>query len=350
MKTPFHGEFSIIESGVPDSFYQKMTQERSSQFIRIALSEPIRQIGHNFLHIVLRVEIAADRKLKQCGCGVLCQTEEEAMESMELLSSAAKQQICITQAAGVGMVGRATNIRHIIIEHSVQTRLGNLGKREWWALEREIDKATGEVNVKRHKDATNEAEAKDITRQWLQELEREKKNYFDAIKKADTPLLPPSRCDPLTQIDLKNDLPEAKWTALKRQWPKCFEIFEARKANPNCQISDQACQDAYLLDLVAQGYDPKADTIRGDLQLISALHKAANKFAKAGNRKVRDAAIYLIAFNWELGWCYLSDAQIAGKVADILKTPFTPGQITQFRSRTLGLVAKHWPGQPAKVQ
>jgi hypothetical protein len=147
---------------------------------------------------------------------------------------------------------------------------------------------------------------------------------------------------------LKDDLPAAKWTALKRRWPHCFEIFEKGKANPSTKISDQESQDAYLLDLVKQGYDPKADTIRADLQLCSALAKAAKKFAKSGKRKTTDMAIYLIAFNWELGWCYLSDAEIAGKLCDILTTSFTPEQVEKYRYRTLGLVAKHLSGPPPK--
>jgi hypothetical protein len=179
----------------------------------------------------------------------------------------------------------------------------------------------------------------------LEEYEQDKKRYFDATTKSNTPL-PPSRCNPLTQSDLKDDLPEAKWTALKRQWPHTFEVFERQKANPGVQISDQQCQDAYLLDLVEQGYDPKGETIRGDLQFITALHRAAKRFAERGKGKVTDVAIYLIAFNWELGWCYLSDGEMAKKLGEILKTRFTAGQVKIYRFRTLGLLAKHLPGPP----
>ena len=174
--------------------------------------------------------------------------------------------------------------------------------------------------------------------------------FSNSVAKSNVPLPPPPHCNPLTQTDLKDDLPAAKWTALRRQWPHCFELFEKRKTNPNAKISDQECQDAYLLDLVERGYDPKADTIRADLQLCSALAKAAKKFAQRGKRKDTDMAVYLIAFNWELGWCYLSDAEIAEKLGGILKTLFTPEQVEKYRYRTLGLVAKHLSGPPPRSQ
>jgi len=146
-------------------------------------------------------------------------------------------------------------------------------------------------------------------------------------------------------------LAEAKQIALQRPWRHCFEIFEKRKADPNYKIADQQFEDAYLLDLVEQGGDLKScagETIRADKQLISALHKAMGKFAKRGKTKITDSAIYMIAFNWELGWCYLSDEKIAKKLGEILEIPFTPGQVKQYRFRTLGLLAKHLPGSPSK--
>ena len=142
---------------------------------------------------------------------------------------------------------------------------------------------------------------------------------------------------------------KSKSAALKRQWPRCFEIFERRKAKPDSKIPDQQIEDAYLLDLVENGGDSflkSADggKVRADIQLIASLHKAAQNFANRGKSKIVDAAIYLIAFNWELGWCYLSDEQLADKLGAILETPFTAGQVKQYRYRTLGLVAKHLPG------
>jgi hypothetical protein len=78
------------------------------------------------------------------------------------------------------------------------------------------------------------------------------------------------------------------------------------------------------------------------------LHKAAQNYARRGKSKIIDTAIYLIAFNWELGWCYLPDEQLAEKLGEILETKFTPEQVKQYRYRTLGLVSKHLPGPPPK--
>jgi|GEM_PF-2696880 len=347
MKTPFQGQSKVVPADLPEAVKQEFLQSNSPRYIWIALPEPMRQIGHDFSFLVLPVKLTPDLVLEQCGQGVLCQTEAEMKESLELLSQKGKEPIVVVQSAGFGAVGKITNFRSFLTEQSVRYRLRKNGKKEWWALEREIDKATGEVTVLRRQDAANEAEATRIAKQWLQEYEQEKKKYSDAIAKSNTPP-PPPRCTPLTQIELKDDLPAAKWTALKRKWPHSFEIFEKAKANPSVKISDQECQDAYLLDLVEHGYDPKTETIRCDLKLAEALTKAAKKYVRNGKRKVTDLAIYLIAFNWELGWCYLSDAEIAAKLKENLKTQFTPGQVKQYRLRELGLVAKHLPGPPPK--
>jgi hypothetical protein len=108
-------------------------------------------------------------------------------------------------------------------------------------------------------------------------------------------------------------------------------------------------EDAYLLDLVRNGGESSLKSadggkVRADIQLIASLHKAALNYSKRGKSKIIDTAIYLIAFKWELGWCYLSDEQLAEKLGEILETKFTAGQVKQSRSRTLGLVGKHLPG------
>jgi hypothetical protein len=109
-------------------------------------------------------------------------------------------------------------------------------------------------------------------------------------------------------------------------------------------------EDAILLDSFAQGRTGAGGTIRCDPQLISALHKAAQRFARRGKSKTTDAALYQIAFNWELGWCYMPDAEIARKLREILKIKFTPGQVKQYRYRELKLVSKHMPGPPPKAE
>jgi hypothetical protein len=343
MKIPLQGEFRIVPTDLPESVKKELLQDTSPRYIWVALPKGIRQIGRDFPFVVLPIKITPEFAFKQCGLGVLCETEAEAKESMELLSQRTKESLVVVQSPGFGTVGKLANVRHVITEHSVRSRPGKKGKRQWQASEREIDKATGEVNVLRRLDAADEAQANRTAEKWLQEYEQEKKKYLDTIATPNAPP-PPPRCNPLTPSDLKNDLPEAKWTALKRQWPHTFAVFEKRKAHPNINISDRSCQDAYLLDLVEQGYDPKSENIRGDLQLITALHNAAKRFAARGKSKITDVAIYLIAFNWELGWCYLTDAEMAKKLGDILKIQFTAGQVKLYRFRTLGLLAKHLPG------
>jgi hypothetical protein len=347
MKIPLQGQFKVVPTNLPESVKTELLQDNSPRYIWIALSEPVQQIGHEFSLVVVPVKLTPELFFSQCGQGVLCQTEAEAKESVELLSLRDKEHIVVAQSAGFGIVGKIKKLRHVITEHSTRSCLGRNGERQWWAMEREIDKATGEVTVLRRQNAAGEAEAACIAKEWLQEYEREKKKYFDATRNSSTPPVPP-RCKPLTPSEVNSDLPAAKWTALKRQWPRSFEIFERRKADAGANISRQECQDAYLLDLVEQGFDPKADTIRGDLKLAEALTKAAKRFAQRGKRKVTDLAIYLIAFNWELGWCYLPDAEIARRLGEILSTVFTSEQVEKYRYRTLGLVAKHLSGPSPK--
>lgn len=347
MKVPFPGTFQIVTTNLPEEFRKELLEDTKPRYMWVALPEPIREIGCDFYFVVLPVKMVPSFVLKQCGRGVLCQTEAEAKESVKLLTERDKEHIVVAEAAGFGLVAKVTNPRCVITEQSVRNRAGNKGRRIWYALEREIDKATGEVVVLRRQDAGDEADATRIAKQWLAEYEEEKKCYFDAVAKSNTPP-PPKRCKPLTAFELKEDVPAAKWTALKRQWPRTFEIFERRKHATKQPIAAQEYQDAYLLDLVEQGYDPKAETIRGDLKLAEALTKAAKKFARAGKTKTTDLAIYLIAFNYELGWCYLSDAEIATKLGQILNGRFTPEQVEKYRYRTLGLVAKHLSGPGPK--
>jgi hypothetical protein len=61
-----------------------------------------------------------------------------------------------------------------------------------------------------------------------------------------------------------------------------------------------------------------------------------------------DLAAYLLAFNWDLGWCYLSDSSIAKKVTEITGSRFDATRIKNLRVRVLGLVAKHQPGPEPK--
>ena len=147
---------------------------------------------------------------------VLCQTQAEAQESGELLTAAAKQDMGTIQVGNLGGVAFATKLRCIITEHAAGKMTLPGGKTVWMAIEREIDKATGEVTVKRKQETANVPEARRIVQQWLGEYNAEKKRYFDAI--AESKVLPaaPPRCAPLTATD-RGDTAKAQTEVLRRQ-------------------------------------------------------------------------------------------------------------------------------------
>jgi hypothetical protein len=89
--------------------------------------------------------------------------------------------------------------------------------------------------------------------------------------------------------------------------------------------------------------------IRADMELISALHRAAHNYSTRGKSKIIDAAIYMIAFNWDLGWCYFSHKELAEKLTEFLETPFTDRQAKNYLV-TLGLYTKHKHGLPPESE
>lgn len=348
MKTPSHLEIKLAPTGLTEATKQQLLHESGRRYMWSSLPEPVLQLGHKFAYVVFPIRFNAEGFFEHNGECVLCQTEPEAKESAELLTEAHGEHIGIMQSAGFGIVGKV-RIRRMTTEHSVRYRQTAEGKRDWSAWEREIDKATGEVKVHRRQDARDEQEAKAIAQQWLDEYHTKRRQCGKAVASSNRPVAPPVRCHPLTVREIKQDVAEAKSKALKRQWPHCFEAFEKKGAFVDHATFGQACLDAYLLDLVEQGYDPKDEVIRADLPFVESLAKAAKKFRRHGKKKSTDLAIYLIAFNYELGWCYLSDKEIAKKLGELLNTSFTAGQVEQYRYRTLGLVSKHKPGPSPKV-
>jgi hypothetical protein len=349
MKLPFHGTLKYVPTNLPDTVKDELLKDKAPRYMWTALPQPVHRIGRDFPFIVAHMKLSSEFAFESCGNAVLCETEAEAKESMELLSNRAKEPVVFVQWPGSGAVGKITNAREFIHEVSVRCRTAEEGKKEWFAFERDIDRATGEVTVLQRYNAIDEADANRVATQWQAAYQKQKDGFFEAVEKSKIPLPPPARCSPLTATDLNDDLPDAKWEAMKRQWPHTFAVFEKQRVNPGVRISDLECEDAYLLDLVERGYDPKNENIRCDLQLCSALAEAAQKFARPGKRKTTDFAIYLIAFNWELGWCYLSDSEIAAKLSHDLKMPFSSEQVEKYRYRTLGLVSKRPPGPSPKL-
>src|ERR1035438_3623224 len=122
MKTPLQGQFKLEPTNLPESVKTELLQDNSPRYMWIALSQPVRQIGHEFSFIVLPVKLTPELVFKQCGRGVLCQTEAEAKESMELLSQQDKEHIGVVQAAGFGIVGKITKLRNLVTEQSARPR------------------------------------------------------------------------------------------------------------------------------------------------------------------------------------------------------------------------------------
>lgn len=348
MKVALKAKFTFTPQ-TQDQLTEAMKQDFANgpQYMWAKIPEPFEQDGQQFSYVVAPFKLTDEGIFEQKGPGVLCQTEAEAKESFENLRNRTKKHLISAQWAGGGIVGWASGFRRFVTEIVIFCKNLPDGNKKWVVVERETDQDTLETKTLQRKEASSEGEAKFWSNKWVEETNKKKADYFNSINKSVTPP-PPPRCIPLTKSDIQ-DLGNAKMLALQKQWPHCFEIFERQKNNPGLKFSDQQMEDAYLLDLVRNGGESSLKAadggkVRADKQLISSLHKACCNYSKRGKSKIIDTAIYLLAFKWELGWCYLSDEQLAEKLGEILETKFTAGQVKQYRSRTLGLVGKHLPG------
>jgi hypothetical protein len=346
MKIPASGKFTFEASDVSEQSKLVLLRESSPCYVRVRFS--VQKDGHEFSFVVLPIKVTPENHLQQIGRDVvLCQTEEEAVESVELLTAAATQDMGTIQVGNLGGVAFATKLRCIITEHAAGKMTLPGGRKVWMAIEREIDKATGEVTVKRQQETANEPEARRTAQQWQGEYNAEKKKYFDAVAKSNILSPAPLRCEPLTETD-RGDTTKAQMEVLRRQWKHCYELFDKRKTG--CHFSEDDCLKAYLLDLAEQGENPLASKQPAgtDKEFWRALMKAGTRAERGSKKSLLQLVDYLIAFNWKLGWCYLSEKELAEKISGIAKTTFTPGQIGKRRER-LGLVAKHLPGPPFKA-
>jgi hypothetical protein len=348
MKTPARGKITFEVSEFSEQVKRMLLRESSPCYLSIPLKKSVQVAGHEFSFAVLPIKMTPENQLQQIGRDVvLCQTQAEANESGELLTAAAKQDVGTIQVGNLGGVAFSTNLRCIITEYATVKKTLPGGRRVWMAIERKIDKATGEVTVKRKQETANEPEAHRTAQQWQGEYNAEKKKYFDAVAKSK--VLPPAplRCEPLTETD-RGDTTKAQMQVLRRQWKHCFELFDKRKAG--CHFSEDDCLKAYLLDLAEQGENPLSSKQPAgtDKEFWQALMKAGTRAVRGNKKLLLQLVDYLIAFNWGLGWCYLSEKELAERISGIAKTTFTPGQIGKRRER-LGLVAKHLPGSPFKL-
>jgi hypothetical protein len=332
---------------VSEQVKQSLLRETSPCYLSIPLKPPVQLKGHEFSFVVFPIIMTPENQFLQVGRDVvLCQTQAEAQESGELLA-AAKPDMGTIQVGNLAGVAFSTKLRCIGTAWAVEKMTLPGGRKVWMAIERQIDQATGEVTVKRKQATANETEALRIAQQWQGEYNVKKKEYFDAIAESEVLPAAPPRCAPLTATD-RGDTAKAQTEVLRRQWKHCFELFDKRDAG--CHFSEDDQRKAYLLDLAEQGEIPLSSEqpARIDKEFWLALMKAGTR-AERGHKKLRLQLVdYLIAFNWKLGWCYLSEKELAEKISAIAKRTFTPGQIGKRRER-LRLVTKHLSGPPFKA-
>jgi hypothetical protein len=347
MKTPAPADIQFESVSVPEEVKQVLRRDSSPRYALVELEKPFHLNGRDFGFVVVPLKLTPESKFAQCGRAVLCQTKEEMEESAALLTAYAKGDMVVIQADGFGAVGFCTNLRKVITEHAAGKLTLPDGKTVGMAVEREIDEATGEVTVLREQKADTEAEARQIMGRWLAEYEAKKRQYFESVEQSKALPPAPARCDPLTEAD-RADIAKAETDVLRRRWKHCFEVFDQRRAGSHADIDE--CRKAYCLDLAEQGLNPLAvePPSAKDDGFWKALLRAGNLATSAKKKSNLQVVDYLIAFNWKLGWCFLSEKELAEKVGSITKTTFTPGQIGKRRER-LGLVAKHKPGPALKA-
>ena len=349
---PAEAGFKIQRGEMSVELQQKLPEAGEPGYFWVQFDPPHRQDGRDFFWLVVRLKLTKDMVFEQYGEGFLCETKSEMQETLANLTARDRKYLVNIQMPGFGTVGWVGNFRRAVTEIRTAPCDFPDGKKGWMAFECDRDLDTKAVKILRRQETTTEGEAQFIARQWADEKERNRIARLKAAASSLAPPRPPAHCTALSPVDLE-DLAKAKLVALKRQWPHCFELFEKKtKTLPNQTGAQEQAENAYALDLVGQGSDLPAATggryLRPDIELISAFYKAAKYADQPGKSKTIEVAIYLIAFNWELGWCYLPDAEIAGRLGELLETPFTPEQVKKLRSRTLGLVAKHLPGPPPK--
>ena len=353
MKAHLKTRIAFDVDNLTDEEKQSWLSATAPRYVMCQHDPPLIQDGKKFSHSVVPYKLTPTMLFEQVGHGVLCQTEAEANETYDSLIRRNQKHLVVVQQPGYGTVGWVKNFRRK--RNEIGTLLKNLpdGKQRWVAFEREMDVDTLGVQVTRREEFTTQEEAVTCAKGWQKQLQLGSQSTFSSLPASLSPP-PPRRYTPLTKLEIE-DLGRAKLTALRRQWPRCFALFERGKSNLACAIQDKEMEDAYLLDLVENRGDQilksvKGGKVRADIQLINALAKAASNYAKRGKSEITDAAVYLIAFNWELGWCYCPDAVLARKLTHQLETLFTPGQVKKLRLRTLELVAKTSPGPQRKVE
>lgn len=242
---------------------QKLLEAGKPDYFLVQFDLPYRQDGRDFWGLVVRLKLTKDMVFEQYGEGFLCETETEMQETREMLANLTardRKYLVAAQMPGLGIVGWLVNFRRAVTE--IRTASCNLldGKKGWMAFECESDLDTLAFKILRRQEATTKEEAQFIARQWADEQERNRIARLKAAATSFAPPRPPARCTELSHFDME-DLAKAKFVALKRQWPHCFELFEKKtKILPNLTDAQEQAENAYALDLVGQGIDLPAAT------------------------------------------------------------------------------------------
>src|ERR1017187_1368367 len=112
MKTPLQGQFRVAPTNLPESVKKELLQDNSPRYMWIALSQPVRQIGHEFSFVVLPVKLTPELVFKQCGRGFLCPVQPEKKENIGMISQQDKEHIGVVRAAGFAVLCKITNHRN----------------------------------------------------------------------------------------------------------------------------------------------------------------------------------------------------------------------------------------------
>lgn len=253
-----------------------------------------------------------------------------------------RKELVVSPAPGFGTVAVMTQHRRSSPEIQLR-KIKNGGKTLFWAeaIERDLD--TGKVRIIRSsKETESQEKAVLLYRQWCAERVKKERDYWAAVAKAKAfKPPPPPGCDPWTDDDEKK-LREAQRIALQNQYPRCFAHLKTPKFNDGCAFDMVANFGSALKEFLPEEFSVRDDSqFRGELRIAKRQHAG-------GKGKLIDRVCVLIAFNWKLGWCYLSNEQLAEKLGAILGIEFTEGQVKKYRGRTLLLKTKHPQGPPRK--
>jgi hypothetical protein len=217
MRAAARRKYELAGIGCLEEQKQAIIKSPEPLYWQIALTPSVRQDGINFAHLVAPFRVkqtVPELKMEQSGAGVFCQTEVESKETFDNLTARNTKHLVSFHSGKLGGVGWVTNFRRLCSEIKVMLRNLADGKILWLAIDREIDLDTLEATVIRRRETNSEGEANFWAGKWLDELNKEKKSYFDSISQIVTPP-PPQHCTALTPSEIES-IGKAKMVAIQR--------------------------------------------------------------------------------------------------------------------------------------